>query len=216
MVEDSDVRADLLARIESRRAGIQAYLRENRPRIRRRANVTIVLTSLAALSTAGPALGGESFAGGVQRALGLNSDSLVWRVLCLAALLVSVTAAVLTNLGKSSDAAARLSTAEAVDGELDGLSVLVEFGHLPVEDAVKLYQQYTAKVTFIPDVAVGFAAGRSEVRSGPPPRVRSGGPPAGPGGEHRSGGLPAVPPSSRARSGTAPPRTTSINRPHPD
>lgn len=158
MAEDSDARSKLLARITSRRASVQAHLRAHRPRVRRLATVTVVLSSLAALFTAGPAVGGESFAGGVKDKLGLASDSYVWRILCLAALLVSVGAAILTNLGKSQDAAARLSTAEAVDGELEGLAVLVEFGQLPVQDAVKLYQQYTAKIAFIEDLPV--AAGQ--------------------------------------------------------
>ena len=83
-------------------------------------------------------MGGESFAGGVEKALGLTSDSYVWRALCLLALLVSIGAAVLTNLGKSSDQGGRLPTAEAVDGELEGLSFVLEFGQLPLEDAVKL------------------------------------------------------------------------------
>ena len=37
----------------------------------------------------------------MQDSLGLASDSYVWRTLCLLALLVSVAAAVLTNLGKA-------------------------------------------------------------------------------------------------------------------
>ena len=113
MAEDSALRRDLLLRIEARRAGVQAFLQENRPRIRRRANVTIVLSSLAAAFTAGPALGGESFAESVQGGLGLRDDSVVWRVLCLLALFVSVGAAVMANIAKSQDADARLSTAEA-------------------------------------------------------------------------------------------------------
>ena len=101
MAEDSELRRDLLLRIEARRAAVQAFLRENRPRIRRRANVTIVLSSLAAAFTAGPALGGQPFAESVQRSLGLVTDSIVWQLLCLAALAVSVGAAVLTNIAKS-------------------------------------------------------------------------------------------------------------------
>jgi hypothetical protein len=193
MAEDSEVRSTLLARITSRRAGVQAYLRDNRPRARRRANVTIVLASLSALFPAGPAVGGEGFSGGLQRIFGLASDSYVWRVLCLASLLVSVAAAVLTNLGKSQDDAGRLSTAEAVDGELEGLAVLVEFGHLPVEDAVKLYQQYTAKISFIDDLAPVAAA----APPGPPP------PPAQQpvAEELRTRSLPAVPPAARRPTG---------------
>ena len=79
MAEDDALRQDLLWRIEARRASIQAYLRENRPRTRRRASITIVLSSLAALFTAGPALGGEPFAESVQNALGLARRCCRWR-----------------------------------------------------------------------------------------------------------------------------------------
>ena len=153
MTDDSELRRDLLMRIEQRRAAVQVFLRENRPRIRRRVNVTIVLSSLAAAFTAGPALGGETFAEAVQRTLRLNTDSIVWRVLCLAALLVSVSAAVLTNIAKSQDSEARLSTVEAVNAELEGLAGLLHYGHLSLEDAVRLYQQYTAKIPFVDDLA---------------------------------------------------------------
>jgi hypothetical protein len=57
MAQDDELRRDLLVRIEARRAGIREFLRENRPGIRRRANVTIVLSTLAAVVTAGPAVG---------------------------------------------------------------------------------------------------------------------------------------------------------------
>jgi hypothetical protein len=152
MADDSELRRDLLARIETRRAAVQAFLRANRPKIRRRANITIVLTSLAAVFTAGPAIGGEPFAEALQKNLGLSSDAVVWRLLCLAALLVSVGAAVMTNIAKSQDSDARLSTAEAVNAELEGLGSLLHYGHLSVEDAVKLYQQYTARIPFVEDL----------------------------------------------------------------
>jgi hypothetical protein len=150
MAEDGEyLRRDLLARIEDRRAAVQAYLRENRPRVRRRANLTIVLSSLAAVFTAGPALGGEQFSTAVQQALSLRTDSLVWRFLCLLALLVSVGAAILTNIAKTQDAGTRLSAAEAAGAELEGLTTLLEFGHLPLDEALKLYQQYAVKVSFV-------------------------------------------------------------------
>jgi hypothetical protein len=61
MVDDGALRRDLLARIEARRASVQAFLRTHRPRIRRRANITIVLSSLAAVFTAGrPSAGSRS------------------------------------------------------------------------------------------------------------------------------------------------------------
>jgi hypothetical protein len=157
MADDADVRRDLLARIDARRASVQAFLRLNRPRIRRRTTVTIVLSSLAAVFTAGPAVGGEPFVQSVQQTLGLPSDSYVWRALCLLALLVSVAAAVLNNIAKSQDDVARLSTVEAANAELDGLSTLLQFGHLSVDDGVKLYQQYSVKIPFVEEPA-GMAA----------------------------------------------------------
>jgi hypothetical protein len=160
MAENSDLRRDLLWRIETRRAAVQAFLRAYRPRTRRRANLTIVLSSLAALFTAGPAVGGDTFAEGVQQGLGLPSDSYVWRTLCLLALLVSVGSALLTNIGKAHDDVARLSTAEAANAELEGLTSLLQFGQLSVEDGVKLYQQYSVKIPFVDDLpAAAGAAG---------------------------------------------------------
>jgi hypothetical protein len=152
MADDGDLRRDLLWRIESRRGSVQAFLRGHGPRTRRRATIAVVLSSLAAVFTAGPPLGGEPFAESVQNALGLASDSYVWRTLCLLALLVSVASAVLTNLGKSQDDVAKLSGAEAANAELEGLSSLLEYGHLSVDDGVKLYQQYAVKIPFVQDL----------------------------------------------------------------
>ena len=128
MADDSDLRRDLLWRIEARRSSMQAFLRDHRPRTRRRATITVVLSSLAALFTAGPAFGGEPFAESVQDIFGLTSDSYVWRTLCFLALLVSVAAAVLTNIGKAKDDVARLSSAEAANTELEGLAGLCSSG----------------------------------------------------------------------------------------
>jgi MFS family permease len=166
MADEDYLRRDLLWRIEARRAAVQAFLHRHRPRTRRRATATIVLSSLAAAFTAGPAVGGETFAGAVQQAFSLSSDSYVWRVLCLSALLVSVAAAVLTNLGKSQDDVARLGTAEAANAELEGLTTLLQFGQLSVQDAVKLYQQYSVKIPFVEDAPGAFATGGGAV----PPR----------------------------------------------
>jgi hypothetical protein len=153
MAEDDVLRRDLLWRIEARRASIQAYLRGHRPRIRRRASVTIVLSSLAALFTAGPALGGEPFAQSVQDSLGLASDSSVWRTLCFLTMLVSIASAILVNLGKANDDVAKLSSAEAANTELEGLTGLLQYGRVSLEDGSKLYQQYIVKIPFVDDQA---------------------------------------------------------------
>jgi hypothetical protein len=165
MADDSDLRRDLLRRIEARRAAVQAFLRTHRPRTQRRTTITIVLSSLAALFTAGPAFGGETFSASVQSALNLQNDSYVWRLLCLLALLVSVGAAVLTNLSKAQDDIGRLSTAEAAGAELEGLSSLLQYGQLTVEDAAKLYQQYSVKIPFVDELPHRVHAGYP-----PPPR----------------------------------------------
>jgi hypothetical protein len=151
MADDDALRRDLLWRIESRRASVQAFLHANRPRIRRRTTLAIVLSALAAVFTAGPALGGETFAKSVQTTFGLVSDSYVWRTLCLLAMCVSVGSAILTNLTKSQDDAGRLTAAEAANAEFEGLTSLVQFGQLTVPDAVKLYQQYSVKIPFVDD-----------------------------------------------------------------
>jgi hypothetical protein len=176
MADDTELRRDLVRRIESRRADVQLFLRVHRPRTRRRATITVVLTSLAAVFTAGPAFGGEGFAETVGDLLDVSADSTVWRALCLLALLVSVSAAVLANLGKSQDDVARLSNAEAANAELEGLSSLLQFGHLPADDAVKLYQQYTAKIPFVDDRPDPVPAG-----AGPAPPAGSGYPAPPPG-----------------------------------
>ena len=151
MADHADLRQDLLGRIASRRAAVDAYLRQRRPKIRRRSTAMLTLTSASAVFTAGPALGGVGFAEGVRRALDLEATSNVWQVLCLLALLVSVAAAVLTNVGKPQEALAQISAVEAARTELDGLSTLLEYGHLSVEDGVKLYQQYVTKIPFVDD-----------------------------------------------------------------
>ncbi len=173
MAEDDARRRDLLWRIDRRRASVQAYLRDNRPRTRRRATLTIVLSSLAAVFTAGPAFGGQNFADSVQAILGLSDDTTVWRVLCLLALLVSVGAAILTNLGKANDDVGRLSSAEAANTELEGLGSLLQYGQLTVEDGAKLYQQYSVKIPFVDEppepVPQGPPPGQWQGQYGPPP-----------------------------------------------
>jgi hypothetical protein len=154
MADDAELRQDLLDRIAARREALRVFLGFHRPRIRRLATFTIVLTSLAALFTAGPAFGGDTFSHAVQKALGLSTDSYVWRTLCVAALLVSVAAALMTNIGRSQEAVTRLSAAEAASVAVEGLTTRLQFGQLPVSEAAKLYQQYTVKIPFVEELPV--------------------------------------------------------------
>jgi hypothetical protein len=151
MISDTDQRQQLLERIKAKRASVRAFVRRLEPVGDRETNVSIVCGAVAAVLTAGPALGGTSFTNTVQSVAGLHDDSIVWRVLCLAAMVVSVIAAISTNLYKSHDVAGRLAKAEACSAGLEGLETLVEFGQIPTNEAVKLYQQYVSAVPFIAD-----------------------------------------------------------------
>ncbi len=159
MADQSDLRQDLLRRVDARRAGIKAFLRERRPRVKRRVTVTLALTSLSAACTAGPGFGGTDFAESVESVFNLSSSSDVWRVLCILSTLISVAAAVLMTIDKADDSVAQLSAVEAADAELEGLAMLLEFGHLSVEDGAKLYQQYVTKIPFVDDAPVAARPG---------------------------------------------------------
>lgn len=149
MGDDGDVRLELIRRIEARRASINAFVRRVRPRSIRLANISIVSSAAAALFTAGPALGGVTFAEAVQRGFSLSDSPVVWRALCLLAMLVSLVAAISVHLNKSQDMAAQLSAAEACNAELEGLQTLVQFAQLSVHDAAELYQKYITKIPFV-------------------------------------------------------------------
>ncbi len=155
----------LLKRIAERRRSLEVYLGSARPRVERLSLVSIISSALAAALTAGPALGGEGFTDSVAGAFNTGEDSTVWRVLCLLALVVSVISAIAVNLSKSRNWEARIISAEACNAELEGLQTLLEFGQIPVSEAVKLYQQYVAKVPFVGETpAHGLrATGRSSV-----------------------------------------------------
>lgn len=151
-VKEQEARQRLTENIELRQSAIKLFLRQERPRRNRLATTSVVGSALAAGFTAGPAFGGPKFAAGVQGALTLEQSSIVWQVLCLAAMLMSVVAAVSTNLANSHSVAAKVSAAEACNAQLEGLQTALNFGRLPLEDAIQLYQQYASQVAFVDDV----------------------------------------------------------------
>ncbi len=149
MGDSVEVRQELMRRIEARRASINSFLRRVRPRSTRLANISMVSSAMAAIFTADPALGGLSFAESVQRVFSLPDSSVVWRILCLFAMLVSFVAAISVHLNKSKEMSAQLSAAEACNAELEGLQTLLEFAQLSVSDAAQLYQKYVTKIPFV-------------------------------------------------------------------
>jgi hypothetical protein len=151
MSDDQTNRQQLTEHIERRRVGLAAFLRRTKPRRNRLTTISIVGSTLAAALTVGPAVGGTRFTEGVQGLFSLNSDSVVWRVLCLGAVVLSLAAALATNFANARGIDAQVTAAEACRTELDGLESALSFGHMTTDDAVALYRQYVAKVPFVDD-----------------------------------------------------------------
>jgi hypothetical protein len=153
MDETADTRQLLASRIEQKQDAVRSYLGRERPRRNRLSNTSIVGSGLAAMLTAGPAFGGTDFTEAVQALFSLENSSVVWRVLCLGAVLLSVAAALATNFANSHSLADRVSAAETCRAQLEGLQDTLNFGNIAIDDALKLYQQYVAQVAFVDDVA---------------------------------------------------------------
>ena len=149
MARDSNSRHELLERIRARRATLGAYVSELEPRGNRLTNLSIVCSAVVTALTAGPALGGTRFTDVTASIFNIPEDSLVWRGLCFLAMILSIVAAVATNMYKSHDVAARLAKAEACNVALEGLETQVEFGQISLGEAVKQYQQYVAEIPFV-------------------------------------------------------------------
>jgi MFS family permease len=153
MHDDTELRRQLSARIEGRRKSIAAFLHAVRPRRNRLANISIASSAMAAAFVAGPAIGGPEFTQATQEGLSLSQPSVVWRVLCMAAMLVSLVSVISTNLNKSHDLATQVTTAEVCNAELEALLTSLQFGHLSIEDATELYHQYVVKVPFVDETS---------------------------------------------------------------
>ena len=151
MDESADTRQRLSDRIDQKQQAIRTYLGRERPRRNRLSNISIVGSALAAMLTAGPAVGGTGFTEAVQGIFSLQEDSIVWRFLCLAAVIFSVAAALATNFANSRALGEKVSAAESAHAQLEGLQLSLSFGNLAVADALKLYQQAVAPVAFVED-----------------------------------------------------------------
>jgi hypothetical protein len=139
----------LLQHIEQRRHEVCAYLEHARPRAERLTMTSIISSALAAVLTAGPALGGAGFTSSVASGLGLAGAPAVWRPLCVLAMVVSVVAAISANLSKSRNVEARIMAAEICNTELDLLATFLELDQVPLSEAAKMYHQSSTKVPFV-------------------------------------------------------------------
>ncbi|MFF2319379.1 hypothetical protein ACFVTE_24305 [Arthrobacter sp. NPDC058097] len=151
MDDSADTRQRLSDRIDQKQQAIRTYLGRERPRRNRLSNISIVGSALAAMLTAGPAVGGTGFTEAIQGIFNLQEDSVVWRFLCLAAVILSVAAALATNFANSRALGEKVSAAESANAQLEGLQLSLNFGNLAVADALKLYQQAVAPVAFVED-----------------------------------------------------------------
>jgi hypothetical protein len=151
MSNETEARRELLERIRARRSGISTFVHDLDARGTRLTNLSIVCSAIVTVLTAGPALGGTRFTDASSNVLNVSDESLIWRILCLLAMVLSIVVAVATNMYKARDVASRLAKAEATNVALEGLETLVEFEQVSTADAVQQYQQRIADIPFIPD-----------------------------------------------------------------
>ena len=149
MTDDGKSRRQLTARIKARREDIDEFLVLARPRRNVLNNISIICSALAAVLTAGPALGGPRAMADVADNLSLTGAPQVWRSLCIGAFVVAVAAAIAANLHRSYDLPAQVAAAEACNAELESLLALLDFDDLPLHNAVELYQQSIHKIPFV-------------------------------------------------------------------
>jgi hypothetical protein len=152
MDEELQLRRELSERIERRRASIGEYLRRTRPRQSRLSTLSVIGSSVVAALTAGPGVGQQGFTNSVSSLLSLQDSSVVWQTLCLLATILSVSVALATHFATAKGKAEQISAAQTCNAELEGLQTALAYGHLPLEEAVRLYQQYSVKAAFVEDL----------------------------------------------------------------
>jgi hypothetical protein len=82
----------------------------------------------------------------------LDDASVVWRVLCLGAVILSVGAGLATNVANSQALAEKVTAAETAIAQLEGLQLSLGFGHIAIDEAAMLYKQYASHVSFVAEV----------------------------------------------------------------
>jgi MFS family permease len=172
MSHHDDSGHELLSLIRARRASIQAFMRTVGPRSQRLSIISIVSSGIVSVLTAGPALGGAKFTVAAAAMAGAGDDAIIWRSLCFLAMVLSIVAAITTNMFKSSEATLRLAKAEACHAALEGLETLVHFGQIPLAEAVVQYQQQVAEIPFVPELLASGqpTGGHSHIPAPPGPR----------------------------------------------
>ncbi len=151
MSDEDGLKQKLLDRIKARRNAVNSYASALERRGVRLANLSIVCTTLTTVLTAGPGLGGTKFTDATANLLRLSSDAIVWQVLCLLAVVLSITAAITNNMNKPTESNSRLTRAQTSGILLEKLEMALEFNQVTVDTAAKQFQDYLADLPFIPD-----------------------------------------------------------------
>lgn len=116
----------LLSELRHHRDLLARFLRRNQPRQQRLSTLAVAASSLAALLTAAPALGGPSFTAELTKLLGLQSPS--WRWICAAAALLSTLASTCSQLLQSSRLEEKVSRCQSAMARLDALELGLDLG----------------------------------------------------------------------------------------
>lgn len=138
---------DLIGAIRRKQERVEAYLSAALPRKRRLLNVTIIGGALAAVLTAAPAIGGQSFTAWLTRTFGLASPS--WQLLCLVASVSSIMATVSTQLLKSNNLEENVGRAQRCRAKLEVLEVGLASGQLNAAQATTEYMRCVEEAAFL-------------------------------------------------------------------
>ncbi|MEP6833614.1 MAG: hypothetical protein ABJB74_09475 [Gemmatimonas sp.] len=142
-----DSRSRLLDRIHEKKQSLQAFLHNSGPRNNRLTVLSIVGTGLAALLTAGPAVGGASFTAAVTQALGTTSPS--WRILCAGATVLSFLATTALSIQKVQDLPTKVSKAQSAHAQLEALETFMDTTEIPIANATEQYAQIIRDVPYL-------------------------------------------------------------------
>jgi hypothetical protein len=139
--------ADWSALIKGTQDKVATYLVHARARQRRLLNLAILAGALATALTASPALGGLAFSDWLDETFGLSSPA--WQILCAAAAISALAAAVATQILKSNNVDERVARAENVKARLEILNVGRMTGQLTPQQVATEYAACVKEAAFI-------------------------------------------------------------------
>jgi hypothetical protein len=139
--------SQVVSLIRTKRAEIEAYLATIAPVRRRLVNLNLLAGGLSAFLTAGPALGGKTFAAWLTSVFGLTAPS--WQLLCGLAALSSVTATVSMQWVKSHQIDEKVIKAQGLSARLEALALGVLAGTIETPRAMTDYAQVIEGAAFL-------------------------------------------------------------------